>query len=80
MPLIYSTYPNFRDVTNRQLAYVGIATLAFDVILATIAAGKLSLQACPLQEQWKHMFSEKSLKIKTIQQTVLPCFSWLIPV
>src|SRR5436190_8196551 len=35
-----------------------------------MAVGKLSLQACPLQEQWKHMFSEKSLKIKTIQQSV----------
>jgi|SRR5947207_13002545 len=41
-----------------------------------MAAGKLSLQACPLQEKWKHMFSEKSLKIKAIQQSV---FSFSFP-
>jgi NADH:ubiquinone oxidoreductase subunit 4 (subunit M) len=78
MLLVYSMYPIFQDSINRQLAYAGIATLAFEVILATMAAEKLSVQECSIQEQWKHMFSAKSLKIKTIQEAVLLLLSRLI--
>jgi hypothetical protein len=53
------------------LAGVEIATLAFDFVLATMAAGKLPHQGCLLEEQWKHMFSLKSLQIKDIQKSVL---------
>jgi hypothetical protein len=55
---------------SNQTAFGGIAVLIFDVVLVTFALSLFWSPHCLLEEQWKQMFSQKSLQIKTIQESV----------
>jgi len=53
------------------IAFVG--ALCFNVILATLVAARLSPKVSLLDDQWRHMYSEKSLAIKNIQTSFECC-------
>ena len=42
------------------------------VVLGTMAYNKISIPKSSFEDIWKEMFSEKSLQIKTIEQSVVP--------
>jgi hypothetical protein len=49
---------------------MAVVLLCFDVVLATMAAGKLAPQGCLLESHWREMFTQKSKQIQDIQTSV----------
>jgi len=56
---------------------MGVAEVIFllvQVVLGTMAYESFSIPKSSFEDIWKEMFSEKSLQIKVIEQSVVPLF------
>lgn len=55
-----------------EIGSVEIIFIVVQVVFATMAGERITIPKGTFEEVWKSMFSEKSLQIKTIEQSVFP--------